>query len=478
MKALRTILEETASAYPEKTAIQLLEWRLTYRQLRDKVAAAAECLKNLGISSEDTVALLFQNTPFSIVSFLAMGWINGSVISLETDDSLKTTFEEIPVKALLSDEPPQSVEPESYNWISTKELLEAPPSSIDSRDAEAISTGRTFLYQYTSGTLGNRKPALHTQENLVQGGIVYQRTYQLGSNDCILVSVPLAHSFGMVAGLIASIYSGATLVLTGSFVPRQVVNSLESEGVTILVATPFIYDLLSRCYLPNQPNLDRLRVCLSSGGSLQVSVAEAFREQFGKEIFQVYGSTEAGVVATQWPRESAWPHNSVGSPLSGVNVKVVDEKGRDQPCGQQGLLLIKTPSMFKGYYGHDEETQKAFRDGWYVTGDVASLDEGGCLYIIGRKDTFINVGGRKINPTEVQEVLLSHPLVVEVLVYGMEHFNAGQQVCAKVVVREETTENELVQFCRQRLAAYKIPAKIEFVTTLPKTGLGKIQQVL
>jgi long-chain acyl-CoA synthetase len=480
---MRAVLEQSARQYGDLPAVQVGDVRLTYRDLCEQAGAIAGHLARQGITSNTPVVLLFHRTPASILCFLALGWLNARVIPLEPETAaheLGWIADDIPFAALVGEQPAllrlsQSGQ-RAYATLDAAALAMAARSATASISAAAATPDPVFLYHYTSGSTGKPKAALHTQANLINGGLIYRQTYQLRPGDTIFAAVPLAHSFGMVGGLIAALVSGARLVLAEQFLPNRIPVTLSAEGARVLLATPFIYDLLARSSLRELPDLRALQVCLSSGGPLSPQVAARFTERYHTPIYQVYGCTEAGAIAAQWPRSEAWPDRSIGSPLPGVHVRVVDEDNREVPPGEVGTLLVRTPAMFLGYHNHAEATAWALRDHWYSTGDMARRDESGHLYIEGRKDTFINVGGKKVNPYEVEEVLLAHPQVQEALVYKQDAGDAGEYVRAAVVPAGPVSADELIRFCRERLAAHKSPAQIDCVPALPKTSIGKVRR--
>jgi len=453
----------------------------------NSVAGMAQYLQDQGVTSDDKVVLFFRNTPASILYFLALAWLNVKVIPLEpavsSAHNLDLIFREVPFIAILGDHPEiarsaQTLAKQGCSFINMANDVMSLHGSAILINVESVSSEEVFLYHYTSGSTGRPKAALHSQANLVRGGIIYKQTYQLWLEDSILVAIPLAHSFGLVAGLVASLVSGSRLVLVERFVPRLVIETLAKEGITVFVAVPFIYDLLARCHLRETPDLSMLRICLSSGAPLLPSIAKKFKHRYHKQIHQVYGTTETGVIAAQWPWKEAWPEGSVGYPLMDALVRIVDEDGKDLPTKKPGILLVKNSTMFMGYHKHGDATAKAFQEGWYITGDIAWQDDMGHLYLSGRKETFINVGGKKVNPLEVEEVLLAHPMVKEAIVYGGDAGSPGEQVRAAVVLRGQVLVSELVQFCRERVAFYKVPCHIEFVAALPKRSLGKTRRGL
>lgn len=483
LQTIRAILDANAGTVPHRTAIQLGTKQLTYRQLRDAVAGVATHLEASGINPGVPVVLLFQNTLTSVVGFLALAWLNASVIPLGFEISfheLESIFEDIPFTAILGEGEKFIRFKESFCqpgclFINLDTLVGKPPDSPGAIAPAAVSSDRAFVFHYTSGSTGKPKAALHSQSNLIEGGFIYQQTYRITSEDSILGAVPLHHSFGMIGGLVTALFCGSKLVLFERFIPHRVIKTLANEKITILLAVPFIYDLMTRCYSPDAPDLKTLRACLSSGAPLPPSTAKRFKNKYNQSIYQVYGSTETGIIAAQWPNDHDWPEGSVGCPLRGIQVRIVSDDGQILPPNEIGHLLVKTPAMFAGYFNQMDATDKAFRDGWYVTGDMARRDDRGYLYLVGRKDTFINVGGKKVNPLEVERVLLSHPLVKEAVVFGGNAGNAGEQVQAKIV-GDNVSEAELLAFCRERLAFYKVPVQIKFLAELPKTGLGKVRR--
>ncbi|MEU2874881.1 AMP-binding protein, partial [Streptomyces sp. NPDC007070] len=215
----------------------------------------------------------------------------------------------------------------------------------------------------------------------------------------------------------------------------------------------------------------RPRLCLSSGAALPPGTADRFAERFGVAVSQVYGCTEAGIIACQ-----RGGHDGVGEPATGVEVRLADDAGEPVPTGSAGSLWVRTPALFSGYLGQPEATAEVLVDGWYATGDVARLDERGVLHLIGRKDSFINVGGKKVNPVEVEQALLAHPGVAEAVVWGEPQPGGSELVRAAVVARAPLSTAELTLHCRERLQPHQIPRRVEFRTELPKTSSGKIRR--
>ena len=482
MQTIREVVQNAQNTHASATALEFGEEHLTYEQLATQVKQLASQLYQQDIQPNEVVAFLFENTFFAIIGFLALAWLGKEVIPLDPEISAhelemlrqQITFTKIvgcsPKLAQLSrtfsHEDCVFLDLNSLPSVSSAMVIPEPP----------IASESIFLYHFTSGSTGSPKAALHSQQNLINGGLIYQQTYAITENDTFFVPIPLHHSFGMIAGLITSLLSGSRLVLHGRFIPGQVIEIMGTKRVTILLATPMIYDITARCALRHTPDLSHLRLCLSSGSPLPVETASRFKQRYGIRVYSVYGCTEVGVIASRWNDQQNWPEQAIGQPMKGVQVRIINEQGNDVSPDETGLLLVKTPAMFMGYYNHIDATRAAFQDGWYITGDLAFQNKQGFLYLIGRKDTFINVGGKKVNPTEVEETLLAHPAVKEAIVYGKNTHSSSEIVHASVTLKSDVSIDELITFCRQRLAAYKVPGHVNILTELSRTSLDKIRR--
>ncbi|QES46726.1 hypothetical protein DEJ50_01495 [Streptomyces venezuelae] len=504
------LVRRAAQSRPESIAVRHGDQAVTFAGLRERVLAAARRLPvhtsapgrtgatadPAGGAGAGTVGLLFENTLECAVAFLAAARAGLRLVPLEPDvgapqllalrgqlGPLTLIGHEAKLRAL------RTGSAGSGGLVSVEELL-ARPGPGPAPEGPPLPAGpepdAPFLYLYTSGSTGEPKAAVHSQRNLVHGGENYAHTYGITPADRVLAAVPLLHSFGMVAGLVTALFSGAQLVLPGRFVPARLLRILHDHACTVLVGTPLAYDLLARSAAApaaGQPAVPgALRLCLSSGAPLPAAVADRFREHCGRDVCEVYGSTEAGVIAAQTSRDhgpagdGSGPVPGVGRPVRGVRVRLLDEAGRPVPPGATGSLLVRTPAMFSHYLDRPDATAQAFRDGWYVTGDLARTDAEGRLHLVGRKDSFINVGGKKVNPTEVERVLLAHPAVAEAVVWGEAVAGTSEQVRAAVVPRNGLGPAELTAHCRDRLLPHQVPGRIEFVASLPRSALGKVRR--
>jgi acyl-CoA synthetase (AMP-forming)/AMP-acid ligase II len=332
------------------------------------------------------------------------------------------------------------------------------------------------VLQLTSGSTGEAKLVRQPLANVRIGGDLYRRAFGLGEGDAILAAVPLAHSFGLVGALAAAVVSGAALWPLTPFSLRRLLAGL-ADGATTLLGTPLVYAMLAP--VPSG-DLPRLRTALSSGGPLGPAVAAEAARRLGRRVRQVYGSTEAGLIAYE-PDDPDWPAEAVGVAAPGVRLRLAPAAGA--PAGA-GALLVRTRTLFRGYL--DGTTRPAPSastatqltvDGFYATGDLAAVDERGRLFLLGRKDTFVNVGGRKVNPRRIERILAEHRGVREVFVFGFADPGAEELLHAAVVLAAGTSVRDVVAHCRsRRLMPYEVPHRFHVVPGLPRTALGKVDR--
>ncbi|OAR23988.1 hypothetical protein A8W25_16085 [Streptomyces sp. ERV7] len=489
------LIDRAVRLSPAATAVRQGTRALTFRELADRVETTARRLRTrLPADGGGTVGLLFENTVESTVAFLGALYAGVPLTPLEPDSTephLLGVHRDLgPLhlvgrQARLSTLAPPAATSLAARWqggvlIDVDELTARPGAAAPSAPLPAPPPDAPALYQYTSGSTGEPRAAVHSQHDLVRGGEIYARTYGITPADRILAAVPLLHSFGMVAALATALHARAELVLLGRFAPAEMLRALHQHACTIVVGTPLAYDLAARSAASRSETSrpgDTVRLCLSSGAALPPAVADRFAQHCGPAVQQVYGSTEAGVVAAQLPQPDGTADAGVGRPVPGVRIRLVDEEDRPVPPGGTGALLVRTPAMFTHYLGHPGPSERAFRDGWYVTGDLARLDGDGRLHLVGRKESFINVGGKKVNPLEVEAALLAHPAVAEAVVWGeVVEEQTSERVRAAVVPCSPLSGAAITAHCRDRLLAHQVPATIEFVASLPKTSLGKIRR--
>ncbi|MDC0708732.1 beta-ketoacyl synthase N-terminal-like domain-containing protein [Stigmatella sp. ncwal1] len=496
------LLHRAARAAPERTAIVYGTARISYRRLLRGVEGFAAELGAAGLEASDCVSLVLGNNPQFVVALFAAARRGCVVLPLSpqlADDALVRYFSDARPRRVVTTQ----AQAERCRQALARSELEAavsvvsdialPDADVDlDAPSEAARTpfrGRA-LYLYTSGSEGYKKRICRTQENLYYESINFVHSATLGPEDTVGCLVPLYHSYGLGNGLLAAVGAGSTLVLLAPrseegeqvelpFAARgkEALALLEREGVRVLAAVAHQYEALAQ--LPREPGqpstLPALRWCLNSGNRLPLEVYQRFLERFGTPIRQLYGSTETGSIAANLITDDSFRPDGVGACLENVKVSIVDEQGQELPPGAVGAVLVSSPVLPPdGYDGHPEATRAAFSGGFYRTGDLGCLSQEGILRIVGRKQTFIDTGGYKVDPRNVETVLLDHPWVREAVVLGVHAPGLGQVVKAVIVAQEGCDEASLVRHCQGRLAAYEVPRLFDFRKELPRSPLGKI----
>ncbi|MEV0408886.1 fatty acid--CoA ligase family protein [Actinoallomurus sp. NPDC050550] len=330
----------------------------------------------------------------------------------------------------------------------------------------AVPSGREpEVLQLTSGSTGRPRIARQTLPNVTVGGLLYRQLFEVGAGDAVLVAVPPAHSYGL-AGVYAALLSGATLVTLSRFTPGAVVEAVRG-GATHMLGTPLLYQLLAPVFAARGPGL-RLRTALSAGGPMPASTAEDIAAALGFPVRLIYGTTEAGLIACVPQEVERWPAGSAGSAAPGVTLRLDGD-------GDTGRLSVRTPMMFRGYWGEDPPAPAG--DGFYDTGDLAQVDPDGHVFVLGRKDGLVNVGGRKVGLARVEAALGEHPGVREAFVYAVDRADGEQEMHAAVVLAPGTGAGDVLAFCRSGpLRPYEVPHRVHALSALPRTGMGKVDR--
>jgi long-chain acyl-CoA synthetase len=348
-------------------------------------------------------------------------------------------------------------------------------------DSVVTEATDTAVILYTSGTTGQPKGAELTHANMVTNALTCHRLFGEHSEgyDTHLVTLPLFHSFGQTVQMNAGFGSGSTLVLVPRFDPKQALALMQSENVTFFAGVPTMYWALLGA-LDDDVDVDliagNLRIAAAGGSSLPVEIIREFKERFGVQILEGYGLSETSPVATFSQRGRKAKPGSIGTPIWGVRCKLVDPEWDETPEGEVGEITIRGPNIMKGYYQRPDATAEVMRDGWFRSGDLGRRDEDGYYYVVDRSKDMIIRGGFNVYPREVEEVLMTHPAVSLVAVVGVPDESHGEEVKA-VVIRTEgdtTTAEELIDWAKEQMAAFKYPRSIEFRDTLPMTSTGKI----
>jgi long-chain acyl-CoA synthetase len=469
------------------TAIKLGELRHSYAVLRNEAARMAGYLREHGVGLGDRVAVMLPNvTEFAIVYYGVL--LAGGVVV-----PLNPLLKRREVAYHLSDSGAKMI----FAWIGFTDEAEA--AAAESR-AECVSLAPgelglliggfstaikpaqreendTAVILYTSGTTGRPKGAELTHGNLGRNARVGERLFGLDDKSVVLGVLPLFHSFGQTCSMNATLSAGGTLVLLPRFEPHKALEIIAGDRVTHFLGVPTMYSALLNHSDRTWFDVSSLRVCVSGGASLPVELMRQFEAMFGCVILEGYGLSETSPIASFNRRDRARKAGSIGTPIEGVEMQVIDERGVELPRGEVGEIVIRGHNVMKGYWKQPEATADAISsDRWFRTGDLARVDEDGNFFIVDRKKDLIIRGGFNVYPREVEELLYQHPAVREVAVVGIPHRELGEEIGAAVVVApgSATSSAELQNLVKAQLAAYKYPRHIWFVDELPKTATGKI----
>lgn len=486
-------LYANAEARPQDTALVHGDARIANAELLDRVERLAAGLTAQGIGPGDPVALLLGNDPAFVTAFLALAGLGAIVVPVNPgfkQQELEFTFASCGIRGVVSDERTAGVcERIVGGWPDPVEVITTSAAHGQSLTLDALAArheparlparepDEVLVYQFSSGSTGRPKRVGRTHGNCVAEAETYA-TIGITERDRIFCTIPLFHTYGMGCCLFAAVRTGATLVLLEDPNPfllrrHRALELLEGEGATVFPGVPFNFRLLAEA--PASADLSALRMCFSAGTALPRASFDAFAEKFGVPVRQLYGCTEAGTLTANLDADPVETFESVGTPVGHVRVEVLDEDGEPAAVGEVGEVAVASPALTDGYAGMDELNAVAFRDGAFLTGDLGRLDEDGRLYITGRKKLLIEVGGYKVDPIEVEDVVIAHPKVREAIVVGVAGEVDGEEVVKAVVVPgEDLDERELIAFCQERLANYKVPRTVELRDEIPRSPLGKV----
>jgi len=491
------LLKNTVIRYPQRTALVYLDARWTYRALEDRVIRLTNALARKGIKKGDRIAVMFYNSNHFVETYFAALRVGavvtpvnfrfvGPEIEYIVNDSGASTFfydGEFHDRIAAIQADLKGVR----HFVATGASGPGFAADYETFLAEGdlkesdvvVEEGDPCQLMYTSGTTGRPKGAVISHRavmwNLVN--TMFGREDQEGEK--ALIIGPLYHTAALNNHLTIQISLGGTSILIRRFDPAHVLEVIEREGATTISGSPAMYSLLMQ--YPESHRYDRSSITKCTAGSAILPLETKRRiEQFFpnvKGIYDVYGCTEASPTITILRGEdSVRKEGSVGKAMPFVQVRIVDESDSPLPPGQLGELVARGPNVMLGYHGMEAATRETLRGGWLHTGDVARMDEDGYIYIVDRKKDMIISGGENIYPREIEEVLLMHPLIVDVAVVGFSDPLWGESVRAFVVTQkgEKLTEAMVVDYCKQRLASYKKPRVVTFVEELPRNPSGKI----
>lgn len=496
-ETLAEFVSGIAEREPERQAILFQDQPLTYGQLEGTIERAANGLAARGVTQGDRVALLLPNIPQFVVAYYAVIRLGATVVPLNLlykADELAYILGDSGAKALLVhegffaqaqaalNEVPsvelvvfvgQSVTPDhAVGWTELLEPSTPPRAQVTVRPSDVA------VICYTSGTTGRSKGAMLTHRNFIANceQIGQIERHAVRPDDRLLLVLPLFHIYAMNVGMNAALRVGATIVLMTRFEPVSVLEAIQRHRCTIFLGAPPMY--VAWVHMPDieRYDLSSLRVVNSGAAPLPGQVLERFEALTGVAIMEGYGLTETAPVTHGNFAGPVVKAGTIGPVIPGVKCRLVDENDRDVPPGAEGEIVVQGENVMLGYWQRPEDTAEALRGGWFHTGDIATVDSDGYYTIVDRKKDMINAGGFKVWPREVEEVLFRHPAVREAAVVPYPDPYVGERPLAFIALKEgqQASADELIAYCRDRLATFKAPERIEFRDELPKLPTGKV----
>ena len=478
-------LLRTAEALPDKVAVHLDDVEVTYAQLAEGAARVAGMLQAKGVEPGDIVGIQLPNVPQMPIIYYGALWAGCAIVPMNPlykAREISYVLEDSDAKALfvweaMSAEGKEGAAEAGAECIVVEpmgfvaELAKYEPVPLVDRDGDD-----TAVVLYTSGTTGKPKGAQLSQSNMIMNAEVGCEIMDLKEDDVIFGGLPLFHAFGQTACMNGAIYLGATVTLLPRFEPTKTLEIFERDGVTVMMGVPTMYVALLNA--PDKDDFDtsKLRICVSGGAAIPVEVIKGFEDAYGAMILEGYGLSETSPIASFNHFDRERKPGSVGQPIRGVEFKLVDTEWNEVGRGEPGEIAIKGHNVMKGYLNKPEATAEAMQDGWFRTGDIAKVDDDGYYFIVDRSKDMIIRGGYNVYPREIEEVLYEHPAVASVAVLGVPHDVHGEEVAAVIVLKEgaEATAEELQEYAKERVAAYKYPRIIRIVDELPLGPTGKI----
>ncbi len=483
---LAGILTASAERDPDHVAIKLDDIELSYAALDGASAHIAGLLAAHGFQRGDRVGIMLPNVPYFPVCYYGVLRAGGIVVPMNVllkkrevayylSDSGATLL--FAWHGFAEDAQAGAEQPGAECLMVTPGEFERQVGAATPDTAVAdTADDDTAVLLYTSGTTGQPKGAELTHANLTLNARGSAELFDLGSEGILLGALPLFHSFGQTCGMNATISSGGTLTLLPRFEPGKALEIIQRDEVNAFQGVPTMYGAM--LHHPDRESYDvsSVQLCSSGGSAMPVELLRAFEEAFGCKILEGYGLSESSPVASFNHRDRERKPGSIGTPIRNVEMKVVDDGGAEVPQGEVGEIVIRGYNVMKGYWGRAEATAETIIDGWLHTGDMGRVDEDGYFYVVDRKKELIIRGGYNVYPREIEEVLYEHPAVREAAVLGVPHDEYGEEVGAAVALKDgaAATPDELRDFVKDQVAAYKYPRLVWLVDDLPKGPTGKI----
>jgi long-chain acyl-CoA synthetase len=520
---LPQVLEQNAKNFPDRPATDFFGARLTYRQLLDQVLRMANGLKAIGVQEGTKIAIMLPNSPQCVIAYYASLWLGATVVMTNplyveremlhqwTDSEAQVLFildhlypraeKVLPKTAIRStivtsikDYLPfplrylypvkarfkklfMAVPYDGIRVLSFKKMIEQNrPGPIGC----AAKPEGLALLQYTGGTTGTPKGAMLTHRNLLANvmQIVSWVPVRDFSSDRVLAVLPFFHVLGMTVALNFSIYTGCAIIIVPRFDPDELIKVINKKKPTFFPGVPAIYIALMAHPKVDSFDLTSIKFCVTGAAPMPVDILRRFEEKTGSRIVEGYGLSEASPVTHVNPIQGTRKPGSVGIALPDTDCRIVDSQNgtEDVAPGEVGELIVRGPQVMAGYWKKERETRETLRDGWLYTGDLATMDGDGYVFIVDRKKDMVISSGYNVYPREIEEVLYEHPKVLEAAAIGVPHSKKGEVIKVYVVPKQGQVLNsdELLAWCKEKLAPYKVPKEIELTESIPKTTVGKV----
>ncbi|MDD5772918.1 MAG: long-chain fatty acid--CoA ligase [bacterium] len=491
---LPKITEHHANISQNKISIIFQNKEINYTTLNEKSNQIAHSLINSGIHPHENAAILLKNIPDYIYSYFGILKTGAVCVPLNTflkAEELKYILNDCRAKFIITmdcfmDEL-NKIMPElphlrsviileqSAKYLSLHKIYST--CNISNPEIE-IKENDTAVIIYTSGTTGHPKGAMLTHKNILSNVKAIIEVLEIKKKDRVLDILPMFHSFTLTVCILLPLYMGISIIIVESIKPfSNVLKIIVKHKATIIVCIPNLYQILSQTKIPGFLLMfNPIRLCVSGGAPLPPVVLENFEKKFKIPLIEGYGLSEASPVVTIMPEHKPRKSGSIGVSIPGVDVKIVNENREELPKGEIGELIVRGPNVMKGYLNQTEETEKAIKDNWLYTGDLAKMDEENYIYIVDRKKDMILCHGVNVYPREIEDVLYRHPKIAECAVVGIRDKHLKETPKVFIVLKEGLTASidEFHAFFKDKIADYKIPHHFEFMQTLPKTSTGKI----
>ena len=483
---LARLLVDSARQRPERTAIMLDDVSVSYQQLDQGSERVAALLKAKGLAPGDRVGIMLPNVPQFALAYYGVLRAGGVVVPMnvqlkgrevsfylsDPDARLLLVWHEVAQAAELGASETGTevitVTPGEFEKLLAEG--EADPELVERTGDD------TAVILYTSGTTGKPKGAELTHDNLLKNAHISSALAEIDEDDIVLGALPLFHSFGQTCGLNATLSVGGCISMIPRFAPGKALEIIQRDRVTVFQGVPTMFTAMLHHEGREGIDTSSLRLCMSGGAAMPVEVMQGFEKAFDCKVLEGYGLSETSPVASFNHPDRERKPGSIGTPIEGVEIKLLSEEGHEVDQGEVGELSIRGHNVMKGYWKRPEATEEAIVDGWFHTGDLGKVDDDGYFFIVDRKKEMIIRGGYNVYPREIEEVFYEHPAVLEVAVVGIPDEKMGEEVGAAVVLKngQEADEAELKAFLKDEVAGYKYPRRIWFVDELPKTTTGKI----